>query len=202
MIKTMLIFQQGLLRSKTLDSLDTEQVKQLVKRGSNFIPLVLDTRLLMVVNGKARDKEQLNATYIMGLLVEHCKNDLEPEAYEELKKRYSKTVYQQKREKLAKEKAKIEREKKKLSLRAKELKLQEQRTKAYGQAMNLGVAKRKEKELESLYEDKESLDYSIEQQKSFRDNDKTNHLFDQTKLNEYEKELAQVRKQLEQLEKR
>jgi len=69
------------------------------KRGSNFIPLVLDTRLLVVVNGKASEKKQLNATYIMSVLVEHCKDELEPEAYEELKNRYSMTVYEQKKEK-------------------------------------------------------------------------------------------------------
>jgi len=106
------------------------------KRGSNFIPLVLDTRLLMVINGKASQKNQLNATYIMSVLVEHSKDELKPQAYEELKERYSKTVYQQKEEKLANEKAKFEREKKKLALKEKELKFKEQNAETYREQTN------------------------------------------------------------------
>jgi hypothetical protein len=97
----------------------------MVKRGSNFIPLVLDTRLLVALNGKASAKNQLNATYIMGLLVEHCKEDLPQDVYEELKKRYEKTINEQYAEKQVKEKERLELERKKLELKERELNIRD-----------------------------------------------------------------------------
>lgn len=100
----------------------------MVKRGSNFIPLVLDTRLLVALNGKASAKNQLNATYIMGLLVEHCKEDLPQDVYEELKKRYEKTINEQYAEKQVKEKERLELERRKLDLKERELNIRETNT--------------------------------------------------------------------------
>jgi len=98
----------------------------MVKRGSNFIPLVLDTRLLVAINGKASEKKQLNATYIMALLVEHCKNDLSKETYEELSSRYKKTIDEQHREKVEKEKLKIAEQKRIIELKERELEIRDQ----------------------------------------------------------------------------
>lgn len=134
----------------------------------------------MAINGKASQKKQLNATYIMSLLVEHCKDILEPQAYEELKKRYSKTVYQQKKEKLAKEKAKIEAEKKKLALKEKELALKEKTAKSYEKQTDLSIEKTERQRLvEELIRLKQSaktiknIERIAEIRQKLKDTDKT-----------------------------
>ena len=108
----------------------------MLKRGSNFIPLVLDTRLLVALNGKASAKNQLNATYIMALLVEHCRNDLDPNVYEELKERYKKTIVEQYAEKQAKEKERLEMERRELEIKERELGIREQNAQAHQDAVS------------------------------------------------------------------
>lgn len=132
------------------------------KKGSNFIPLVLDTRLLVAVNGKASQKQQLNATYIMSVLVEHCETDLEPQAYNELKQRYSKTVYEQKKEKQAKAKAKLDREEEQLRLKRKELEIKERTSKAYQNQTRTNT----ENEIAELNEDLKRHQKTLQYKKS------------------------------------
>ena len=130
----------------------------MVKRGSNFIPLVLDTRLLVVLNGKASAKNQLNATYIMGLLVEHCREDLNPEVYQELKERYEKTIEQQYAEKQAKEKEQLELERKKLDLKERELKIREQNSEVRTDKQNeIQQEKDREQEINNLERELENI---------------------------------------------
>jgi hypothetical protein len=124
----------------------------MVKRGSNFIPLVLDTRLLVALNGKASDKRQLNATYIMALLVEHCRDVLEPDTYEELKNRYNKTIEEQYREKQAKEKERLKFERRKLEAKEKELEIKHANSLLFGEQTRIAVEKPKQKEIEELYD--------------------------------------------------
>jgi transcription initiation factor TFIID subunit TAF12 len=116
----------------------------MVKRGSNFIPLVLDTRLLVALNGKASFKNQLNATYIMALLVEHCKDVLSEEVYEELKERYDKTIEEQYREKRQKERERLELEKRKLEAKERELAIKEQNSKVFQEQTEMSIEKEKQ----------------------------------------------------------
>src|SRR4030067_453186 len=99
------------------------------KQRDNVLQLFLDTRLLVAVSGLASQKKQGNKTYILNLINEACKNELPPEAYEELKAKYSLTVYDQKSlkaEKLKKKMAKDERKLKALESNAEAYKKQTQ----------------------------------------------------------------------------
>lgn len=181
-----------------------EEKSVMVKRGSNYIPLVLDTRLLMAVNGKASQNKQLSATYIMKMLVKHCKDDLTPETYRELIERYSKTVYEQRKEKLAKKEAKLKREEERLNLKRQELKLAKQNAKSYGKAVNIGVQKRVEKEIEDLEAEASDLACLIKNQREYKrkmqyDSSYT-RLFDAKKLEDAEKRLEEIDSRLDELE--
>lgn len=170
------------------------------KRGSNFIPLVLDTRLLMVINGKASQKKQLNATYIMSVLVEHCKNQLEPETYQQLKERYAKTVYQQKKEKIAKEKAKIKREKERTAQKERELRIKERTAESYAQQTTHTVNKEKQTERRKLLAEKRRIEAQIKRLKH-KPKDKPNktlyHLEVLMPLKELEAKLNEVNEKLD-----
>jgi len=163
------------------------------KRGSNFIPLVLDTRLLMAINGKASKKKQLNATYIMALLVEHCKNALTKEAYEELKERYRKTVYEQKKAKMAKEKAKIERERRQLALKEKELAIKELTAESYREQTKTSIERKKMVEIEPLLKEKRDKERWI---KSYEGYSKG---FPAKQMEQYKQRLKEINERLKEL---
>ena len=118
------------------------------KNGSNFIPLVLDTRLLVAVNKKSSEKKQLNATYLLSLIVEHCKDDLSIEAYDELKLKYSISAEEQMELKRLKEIERKELEKKKLEIKERELAFKEKNAVAYKKQTEIYEEKRERKRLE------------------------------------------------------
>lgn len=106
---------------------------------TNLLPLRLDSRLQTALNKLSGEKKQLLATYVLRLLVEHCKNELSTEAYAELLERYSKTIEQQVAEKKLKEQKRLEREKLNDSFRERELALKEKNAQAYEDISKLPI---------------------------------------------------------------
>jgi len=154
----------------------------------------------MVINGKASQKKQLNATYIMALLVEHCKNDLEPETYQQLKERYAKTVYQQKKEKLAKERERLRREKEKMVQKERELQIKERTAESYAEQTTHTVNKEKQAERRKLLAEKRRIEAQIKRlkQKPVNKPNKTRYILEVSMpLKELENRLKEINKELD-----
>lgn len=123
------------------------------QNGSNFVALVLDTSLLVAVNKKASENKQLNATYLLSVIVEHCKEELTEEAYSRLKKKYSISAEEQMTAKKLRQKEQFETKKKELELKEREIALKEQNALMYRKQTQLSIGKKKkeiEKQLRNL----------------------------------------------------
>jgi hypothetical protein len=121
----------------------------------------MDARLLTAINGESGNKKQRSATYIMSLLVEIHKDFLSPEAYAELKLRYSKTAEEQKIEKNIKEREKLEQKKKDNELKERDLRLREQNAEGYNKIVKIKVEKNDEAKREDLETEKRSLERKL-----------------------------------------
>jgi hypothetical protein len=119
------------------------------EKPQNLLNLRLDARLQTALNKLSGNNNQLPATYVLKVLVEHCKNELSQEAYEELIERYSKTIEQQVKEKELKQQLREEKERLAQEFRLRELALKEQNAETYKE---MSPEQREIAELKRLYE--------------------------------------------------
>jgi hypothetical protein len=117
------------------------------QNGSNFVALVLDTSLLVAVNKKASENGQLNATYLLSVIVEHCKEELSEDAYKKLKMKYSISAEEQMIAKKLKQKERLDMKKKELELKERDIALREKNAAFYRKQTQLSIDKKK-KEIE------------------------------------------------------
>jgi len=77
----------------------------------NIVQLFLPTELLLLIRKDASDKEQLSGRFILSLLLEHYKDRLTKEVYEQLNETYSMTEPESKEIRRQKELEKAEKRK-------------------------------------------------------------------------------------------